>query len=237
MSNVNLTKKTVNLSKKEVINLSKSSENGLKKIMVALGWDEAKAKVKQIERVVEPGFFGKLFGQKSRVVTETVRLNNDYEYDLDAWVAFLEDGVIKPSQENILYYGRKDLYNKDGTKYAHHCGDNLTGAGDGDDEQIILDLDAIPKNYNGVAIMVTIYSAKSRHQTFGDIENFFVRVVDQNDNFEICRYSDSVAQEYKDCYTFIVGKLYKDKGEWQFKSEGVGTKDGDISSAAANYRG
>lgn len=225
MGTVNLSKQTVNLTKSQVINLSKSTDEGLKNIMIGLGWDEKKAKVTK-----KAGFFAKLFGA-SDVVEKS-----GYEYDLDAWICMMKDGKAMQGTESLLYFGNKDL--KKGKKhYAHHHGDNLTGAGDGDDEQIDIMLDEIPEEYNGIVIGVTIYSAKARKQSFGDIENFFVRVVDSRDDFEICRYSDSVAEDYKDCYTFIVGKLYKDKGEWQFKSAGYGTHDGDISSAVKHYNG
>jgi len=235
MATVNLSKQTINLSKKEVVNLSKQAE-GLKKVMVGLGWDEAEDGYQEIRTVKEPGFIGKLFGAKPVEEVKRVKVSKTYDFDLDAWVGFLKDGKIDPSEEGKVFYGRRDAYNK-GITWVHHHGDNLTGEGEGDDEQITIDLSNIPDKYNGIAVMVTIYQAKQRKQAFGDIKNFFVRVVDERDDFEICRYADSVAQEYKDCYTFVVGKLYKDKGEWQFKSEGYGTKDGSISDAVQHYRG
>lgn len=235
MGAINLSKQTVNLSKSQVINLSKSSE-GLKKVMIGLGWDEAKRGTKTVKQTVNPSLIGKLFGAKPKVVESVVTVNPSANYDLDAWICFMKQGKTVDSSKSLLYYSNKDISNR-GKNFAHHCGDNLTGAGDGDDEQIIIDLDNIPLEYDGVVIGVTIYSAESRHQTFGEIDNMFVRVVDQNDDFEICRYTDTIADEYKDCYTFIVGKLYKDKGEWQFKSAGYGTKDGTIKKAVHNYKG
>lgn len=235
MSSINLSKQTVNLSKKQVINLSKASE-GLKGVMVGLGWDEAEAGYREVTEIVNPGFLGKLFGAQPKEVTKRIYKSKEYDYDLDAWIAFMQDGKIVNAGTDVLYFGNKDIY-RNGVNLAHHHGDNLTGAGDGDDEQIDINLDKLPEEYNGVVIGVTIYSARERHQEFGDIKNFFVRVVDTKDNFEICRYSDSVAHEYKDCYTFIVGKIYKDKGEWQFKSEGYGTRDENIMSAVRNYKG
>ena len=235
MGAVNLTKQTVNLTKNQVVNLSKQSE-GLKKIMIALGWDENTGGYKTVTETVQPGFFGKLFGAQARTVEKRVPIpRSGYDYDLDAWVGFMKNGEVR-STDDVCYYGRLNMSNING-QFAHHHGDNLTGAGDGDDEQITIDLDKIPDKYNGMVVGVTIYQGKSRNQKFGDISNLFVRVVDQADNFEICRYADSISDEYSKCLTFIVGKLYKDKGEWQFKSAGYGTKDDSISDAIRNYKG
>lgn len=235
MATVNLTKQTVNLSKNQVVNLSKQSDS-LKQIMVALGWDENEGGYKTVTETVNPGFFGKLFGAQPKTVERKVYVKaSDHDYDLDAWVAFMKDGEVK-GIDDVCYYGKLRMSNVNG-EFAKHCGDNLTGAGDGDDEQIIISLDKIPEKYNGMVVGVTIYRGHERNQKFGDINNLFVRVVDQNDNFEMCRYADSIASEYSKCQTFIVGKLYKDKGEWQFKSAGYGTKDTSISEAVRNYKG
>lgn len=229
---INLSKQTINLSKSEVINLSKQAE-GLSDVMIALGWQENRDKYTEVERVIEPGFIGKLFGAQPKVVKQRVYQEKKYEYDLDAWVVFMDNG--KPVSGAILYYGNKDMYNK-GSNFAHHCGDDLVGGGKGDNEQIILKLNDIPSKYDGALVAVTIYQAKQRGQQFSNIKNMFVRVVDKKDNFEICRYEDSIAQEYKDCYTFIVGRLYKENGEWQFAADGYGTQDGSIGDAVHNYR-
>lgn len=237
---VNLSKQTVNLSKSQVINLSKSSE-GLREVMIGLGWSDAKSKVttRTVTETVQPGFLAKLFGAQPKVVTREERVynNSSMDYDLDAWVGFMHNGKIV-SFDDVCYYGKKDMYANNG-RFIHHCGDDLTGGGDvnADNEQIFIELDKLPDKYNGAVIGVTIYQGKQRNQRLGDIENTFVRVVDTKDKFEICRYADAIADEYSGCITFIVGKIYKDKGEWHFKAEGFGTKDGSISEAAANYKG
>ena len=228
---INLTKQTINLSKQQVINLSKQAE-GLSDVMVALGWQENQAGYTEVEHVVEPGFIGKLFGAQPRVVKQRIYNEKKFEYDLDAWVVFMEKNI--PVSGAVLYYGNKDMYSN-GVNFAHHCGDDLVGGGKGDNEQIMLKLNDIPSKYDGALIAVTIYQARQRNQQFSDIKNMFVRVVDKKDNFEICRYEDSIAQEYKDCYTFIVGRLYKENGEWQFATDGYGTQDGSISDAINSY--
>lgn len=217
MSTVNLSKQTVNLSKGQIINLSKQS-NGLNKVMVALGWDEA-SKSRDGK-----GFLGRLFSSEPTG-----------EYDLDAWIAFKEKGSAARFR-NVVYYGRLEMSSK-GKDVAIHHGDNLTGTGDGDDEQISITLANVPEEFDEIIVGVTIYKGYERNQTFKNIKNMFVRVVDENNNFEICRYSDDISDQYSNCYTFIVGKLYKESnGEWNFKSEGYGTKDDSISNAVDNIR-
>ena len=236
MSTVDLSKHTVNLSKGEKINLSKSAE-GLSKIMVGLGWDPATdEQVQQITEVVKPGFIGRLFGAQERTVTRNVvtRTSSGDTIDCDAWLALLQNGKLKDS-DDIVYYGKKDFM-VSGSAVVHHHGDNLTGEGDGDDEQITINLKDLPSQYDSIVIGVTIYRGAEKHQSFGSIKNTFVRVVDERDDFEICRFNQSEMAENKDAITFIAGKLYKDKGEWQFTATGKGTMDKSISEAAAHYR-
>lgn len=231
MAAVNLSKQTVNLSKNQVINLSKSSE-GLKDVLIGLGWSEAQAET-QVIKTTKSGFLARLFGITEETTVTTRK--SGYDYDLDAWVAFLENGKLKDFG-SVCYYGKKDMGSTNGN-FVHHHGDDLTGGGDvnADNEQIDIHLNAIPSKYDSAIVGVTIYQGKGRHQSFGEIRNFFVRVVDKRDGFEICRYADQVASEYKDAITFIVGKIYKENGEWQFRAEGYGTRDGSIADAAANY--
>lgn len=232
---VNLSKTTVNLSKSDKINLSKSSE-GLSKITVALGWDEASAEngTETISYTKKPGLIGKLFGSKTSDETRTVTISRKAKsMDLDAWVCLMENGKVEKTTDHTLcYYGNLTIGN-----YIKHSGDNLTGAGEGDDEQIVINLDKIPDKYDGILVGVTIFNAKYKRQSFKDIKNFFVRVVDNRDNFEICRYSDNVSEEYSDSTTFIVGKIYKESGEWKFSACGNGITANDIKDAAEKYRG
>lgn len=236
MSTVDLSKHTVNLSKGEKINLSKSAE-GLSKIMVGLGWDPATdEQVQQVTEVIKPGFFGRLFGAQERTVTRNVvtRTSSGDTIDCDAWLALLQNGKLRDSSD-IVYYGKKDFM-VSGNAVVHHHGDNLTGEGDGDDEQITINLKELPSQYDSIVIGVTIYRGAEKNQSFGSIKNTFVRVVDERDSFEICRFNQSEMAENKDAITFIAGKLYKDKGEWQFTATGKGTMDKSISEAAAHYR-
>lgn len=237
MSVVNLSKQTINLSKGQIINLSKDN-SGLNKIMIGLGWDENKGHMRTETYMKQPGFLGKLFGEQPREVTRQVWVGKSgADYDLDAWL-YLVDGGYNPDMSNLLYYGNKYL-NKSKGEVAWHHGDNLTGGSGvrGDDEQMSLTLNNVPSEYNEILVGVTIYRGFDRNQTFGDIENIFVRVVDERDNFEICRYeSRDVSNEYKDCYTFIVGKFIRRGSEWEFESTGKGTRDRDIGTAVRNNK-
>ena len=236
MSTVDLSKKTVNLSKGEKINLSKSAD-GLENIMVALGWDPAdNSEVELVTEVIKPGFIARLFGATERTVTreKVVRGNTSDTIDCDAWLALLKGGRLI-SNEDIIYYGRKNFYSGD-TRVVHHHGDNLTGEGEGDDEQITVNLKSLPSEYDSIVVGVTIYKGAEKDQSFGSIKNTFIRVVNEKDGFEICRFDQAEVAENKDAITFIAGKLYKDKGEWQFKAIGKGTKDKCIADAANHYR-
>ena len=235
MNTINLSKQTINLSKGQTINLSKDN-SGLNKVMIGLGWDENKGQMRTETYIKEPGFLGKLFGAKPQEVTRAVYKKSDADYDLDAWLYVVDSSkrAYNMDMADLLYYGNKHL-NKSKGELAWHHGDNLTGAGEGDDEQMSLTLNNIPSEYNEVLVGVTIYRGWDRNQTFGDIDNIFVRVVDERDNFEICRYeSRDVSNEYKDCYSFIVGKFIRQGSDWEFKSIGKGTKDKDIGDAVRN---
>lgn len=237
MSTVDLSKHTINLSKGDKINLSKSAE-GLSKIMVGLGWDPAEDDYcEEVTEVIKPGFIARLFGAKERTVTKNVRVRsgNHETIDCDAWLALLQNGRLV-SDSDVIYYGRKEFYNNDGDMVVLHHGDNLTGEGEGDDEQITINLKGLPSNYDSIVIGVTIYHGADKGQSFGSIKNTFIRVVDERDDFEICRFDQAEVAENKDAITFIAGKLYKDKGEWQFTATGKGTADKSINEAASHYR-
>lgn len=235
MSTVNLSKQTVNLSKGEKINLSKASD-GLKKVMIGLGWDPAKPEEKVVEQIVNPGFIARLFGAQPKVVRQTISASESTDnIDCDAWVALLKNGKFDGKSSNIVYYGNLSYTDDQGNVVIMHHGDNLTGDGDGDDEEITIDLTKIPEEFNCILVGVTIYRGFDRHQTFDNIKNTFIRLVDKRDGFEICRYNQIEMAEDKGSYTFIAGELYKDKGEWQFKAMGNGTKDKSIKDAVNKF--
>ena len=133
-------------------------------------------------------------------------------------------------QTDIVYYG--NLHHKSGA--IQHLGDNLTGAGEGDDEQIVVDLSCVPAEYDRIVIVVNIYAAASRKQHFGMIENAFIRLVDGRNNKEMCQYS--LTEDYSEMTAMIFGEVYRHDGEWKFNAIGQGTKDRAIGDLANRYR-
>lgn len=112
-------------------------------------------------------------------------------------------------------------------------GDNLTGAGEGDDEQIIVDLARIPGEYDRIVIVVNIYQAVKRNQHFGMIQNAFIRLVDGRNNHEMCRYN--LTENYSGMTAMIFGEVYRHNGEWKFNAIGQGTNDPGIGELANRY--
>lgn len=179
-------------------------KDGLSQILVGLGWDEVKRK-------------GGLFGGKPAPV------------DCDASAILLKNGKFC-GMEDLVYYG--NLQHRSGG--VSHLGDNLTGAGDGDDEQIVLDLTKIPAEYDRIVIVVNIYGAVARKQHFGMIENAFIRVVNGKDNQEMCRYN--LSEDYSGMTALIFGEIYRHNGEWKFNAIGQGTTDPAVGELANRYR-
>lgn len=152
------------------------------------------------------------------------------DIDCDASVIMLgADGKLK-SNEDIVYYG--NLCHKSGSIKSQ--GDNRTGAGEGDDEQILIVLDSVPKEYEKLEFVVTIYEAKERQQNFGLINNAYIRVIDADKNIEICRFA--LTDDYSGMTAMIFGEMYRHNKEWKFNAIGQGTWDGSISEMAKRFR-
>ena len=152
------------------------------------------------------------------------------DIDCDASVIMLgADGKLK-SNEDIVYYG--NLCHKSGSIKSQ--GDNRTGAGEGDDEQILLVLDSVPEEYEKLEFVVTIYEAKERQQNFGLINNAYIRVIDADKNIEICRFA--LTDDYSGMTAMIFGEMYRHNNEWKFNAIGQGTWDGSISEMAKRFR-
>ena len=103
-------------------------------------------------------------------------------------------------------------------------GDNLTGEGDGDDEQIQIDLSKVPANIEKIAFTVTIYDAETRNQNFGQVSNAFIRLVDEATNAELIRYD--LGEDFSIETAVVVGELYRNNGEWKFNAIGSGFQGG-----------
>ena len=142
------------------------------------------------------------------------------DFDLDA-AAFLLTGSGKVSrQEDFIFYG--NLSHPSGG--VSHLGDNLTGAGEGDDEQIRVDLSKVPGNIERIAFTVTIYDAEGRRQNFGQVSNAFIRIVDEASGTELVRFD--LGEDFSIETAVVVGELYKHGGEWKFNAIGSGYQGG-----------
>ena len=142
------------------------------------------------------------------------------DFDLDA-AAFMADANGKcPTEKEFIFYG--NLAHT--TEAVKHMGDNLTGAGDGDDEQIQVDLSKIPANIEKIAFTVTIYDADARRQNFGQVRNSYIRIYNANTNEEIAKYD--LDEDFSVETAVEFGRLYKRGAEWKFEAMGIGYRGG-----------
>ena len=142
------------------------------------------------------------------------------DFDLDAAAFLLGANGKVTSDSDFIFYNNK--MHSSGS--VQHMGDNLTGAGEGDDEEIKIDLSRVPANIEKIAFTVTIHEAEQRRQNFGQVSNAFIRVVDENKNQELIRYD--LGEDFSIETAVVVGELYRNSGEWKFTATGSGFKGG-----------
>ena len=150
------------------------------------------------------------------------------DFDLDASVFLLNGAGKVNSDDDFVFYG--NLKHVSGS--VEHLGDNLTGAGEGDDEQIKIDLSKVPENVEKIDFTVTIYEAEERKQNFGQVENAFIRVVNSATGEELIRYD--LGEDFSIETAVVIGELYRNKGEWKFNAIGSGFSGG-LASLGKNY--
>ncbi|NEP81391.1 MAG: TerD family protein [Okeania sp. SIO3B3] len=197
---------TIKLEKGQRIVLDKS-EYDLSRLTMGLGWDVAKS---------TSGLAG-LFG-------------NRRDFDLDGYAILLqENDKLKNYKEDVIYYGHLESNDKT----IIHSGDNLTGEGEGDDEQIILKLNSIPEKYQKIILAVSIYQAKERKQQFGMVENAFVRAID-NKGIEIAKYTLSDNGTYQGKISMLMGAIYRDNTVWKFTALGDAL-DSDMNGVVGSF--
>jgi len=198
----------VSLSKGGNVSLSKEAP-GLSKVLVGLGWD--------------------------------ARATDGGDFDLDASAFVLTaSGKVRNDADFIFYNnlcGRGCGANPacthaDGAFGVNHTGDNRTGAGDGDDEAIKIDLTKVPADVQRIAICVTIHDAEVRRQNFGMVSNAFVRVVSATGDKEVARYD--LAEDASTETAMIFAEIYRNGAEWKFKAIGQGFAGG-LGPLARNY--
>ncbi|MBY3623218.1 TerD family protein [Acinetobacter sp. CUI P1] len=194
----------INLVKGQKIDLTKGNA-GLSNVIVGLGWDPA-----------EParGFFG---------------MKKQANVDCDASALMLnENGKLVKKGNLICFHNKQSPCNS-----VIHSGDNLTGDGDGDDEQIMVNLNAIPSDVHKVLVVVNIYDATNRKQDFGLIKSAYIRVINAVGNNELIRFN--LSDNYNGYTALICGELYRQGGEWKFAAIGEGSQAAHINQLAERY--
>lgn len=150
------------------------------------------------------------------------------DFDLDA-AAFMVGANGKcPTEKEFVFYGNLTHPSES----VKHMGDNLTGEGEGDDEQIEVKLPDIPSNVEKIAFTVTIYDSDVRRQNFGQVSNSFIRIVDMSTDTELIRYD--LGEDFSIETAVVVGELYRHNGEWKFNAIGSGFQGG-LAALCGHY--
>jgi tellurium resistance protein TerD len=159
---------------------------------------------------------------------DTNRYSGGQDFDLDA-SAFLTDANGRVTQDlDFIFYN--NLVHASGG--VEHTGDNRTGEGDGDDEQIRIEFKKVPAHVHRIAISVTIHDADSRNQNFGQVSNAFARLFDEETNREILRFD--LGEDFSVETAVVICELYRHNGEWKFNAIGSGFSGG-LAALCRNY--
>lgn len=148
------------------------------------------------------------------------RVTDGAAFDLDGSVFLCSDDGKVIDDNHFIFYG--NLKSQDGS--VEHTGDNVTGEGDGDDEQVKIELNAVAAGIKKMVFSVTIHEAATRNQNFGQVANAFMRVIDQNGGKELARYD--LSEDYSVETAMIFGEVYRHNDEWKFKAIGAGFEGG-----------
>lgn len=197
----------VNLVKGQKIDLTKGNA-GLNQIMVGLGWDPVSA---------GKGLLKAMFGGGQK------------DIDCDAAVIMVGANNKLGNNKDVVYFGNLTHPSRS----VKHMGDNLTGDGAGDDEQIFVELKAVPANVEKLIFVVNIYDCVSRRQDFGMIQNAYIRIVDNHSKQELLRFN--LTDNYKGYTALEVGEVYRNGGEWKFAALGNGTTDVSLKNMVNKY--
>lgn len=196
---------TISLVKGQKIDLTKGNA-GLTKVVVGLGWDPVKQ---------SRGFFG---------------MKKQANIDCDASALLLnENGKLEDEKNLVCFYNKTSPFNA-----VVHSGDNVTGEGDGDDEQIEIDLTKVPQDVSKILVVVNIYDCMNRKQDFGMIQSAYIRVLNGFDSKELVKFN--LTDNYAGKTALICGELYRHNGEWKFTAIGEGTHSAHINQLAEQYK-
>jgi stress response protein SCP2 len=214
----------VSLKKGQGVSLKKA-ENDLSMVTIGLGWD--------VKEKPKTGFLASLFGKDKKA---------EEEYDLDV-VAFLCDQRGKISDLGEVVGGKNSLKGGDIVFFNSQkhksgaiwlTGDNRTGAGDGDDEQIVARLNDLPDEYVKVVFVVQIYQGKAKGQSFQEVENAFIRAVDKTGK-EMVRFDLSDGAGQVGCHSMLFAELSRERDSWKFHAIGEYMEADSFVSALRRY--
>jgi tellurium resistance protein TerD len=156
------------------------------------------------------------------------RKTDGKDFDLDASLLMLDSDDKPLNDSSFIFYNNKTS----SCGSVVHQGDNLTGEGEGDDEVILVALPKVPEKTSKMIVAVTIHDAESRNQNFGQIDNAFIRVDNNDNNEDIARYD--LTEDYSSETSLIFGELYRKDGEWRFVAKGDGFAGG-LTAYLATY--
>ncbi|MBY0122695.1 TerD family protein [Bacillus sp. S/N-304-OC-R1] len=142
------------------------------------------------------------------------------DFDLDSSVFLLGDNGKVQSDSDFIFYNNTT----GGNGSVVHTGDNRTGAGDGDDEQVKIHLTNVPANVQRIAFTITIHDGEARNQNFGQVSNSYVRILNEDTGEELIRYD--LGEDFSIETAIVVGELYRHNGEWKFSAIGSGYQGG-----------
>ncbi len=148
------------------------------------------------------------------------RTTSGAAFDLDASALMIGAGDRILSDQHFVFFN--NLVSPDGS--VEHTGDNRTGEGEGDDESIKVDLAAVPEQVTRIVFPVSIYQADERGQSFGQVRNAFIRIINQADEQELARYD--LSEDASSETAMIFGEIYRHLGEWKFRAIGQGYASG-----------
>ena len=151
---------------------------------------------------------------------DTNKYDGGAEFDLDTAAFLLLDSGKVGSDKDFIFYGNQ----KHESGCIEHSGDNKTGAGDGDDEVIKVDLSIIPESVSKVNFTVTIHEAETRKQNFGQVSNAYIRILNESDGSELIRYD--LGEDYSTETAIVAAELYRHGTEWKFNAIGSGFSGG-----------
>jgi tellurium resistance protein TerD len=159
---------------------------------------------------------------------DTNKYDGGNDFDLDS-AAFLTNATGKVASDGDFVFYNNLMHT---SQSVQHLGDNLTGEGEGDDEQLKIDLSKVPGDVEKISFTVTIHEADTRGQNFGQISNAFIRVLDEATNEELIRYD--LSEDYSIETSVVIGELYKHNGEWKFAAIGAGF-EGGLAALCNNF--